>query len=274
MELRELYKLIGLEPEVVSRLERIERDIRPEEIQGCLGGMLDIRTAALAYERLKALLMEDAGGIKMLWCQLECARRAWDRYRERGIPEDVYRDTMACFSRFLAECREREGRLLFDRGWWTYRQTSMILFRLGALEYELRERERGCVVAVHIPSDADFSEASVDASLERAERFFCIYYPNDRRDMYVCNSWLLSPALEPLLPEGSHIRAFQKRFRVIREDREDREYRQWLFRVPEDTADGDLPEETSLQRNVKKLLLSGGAVGSACGIMIRKADKP
>ncbi|MCI9506705.1 MAG: DUF5596 domain-containing protein [Oscillospiraceae bacterium] len=32
----------------------------------------------------------------MLYCQLECARRVYDRYQEKHIPEAVFASTMKC----------------------------------------------------------------------------------------------------------------------------------------------------------------------------------
>lgn len=264
MDLRELYRLLALPPEIAGRLERTGAALELGPLEGCLEQMLRRETAEGARGRLKAALGEDPECMKMLYCQLECARRAWDRYRERGIPEQVYRDTMGCFPRFLAECRRKTGRMFFDRDWWTWRQTGMALFRVGALEYELRD---GGVLAVHIPSDADLSPASVDRSLEQAEDFFRSYFPAYPLEQHTCCSWLLSPRLETLLPQNSNIRSFQRRFRILEEQPEDREYIQWLFQVPADTPYHRLPEGTSLQRRVKALLLAGGAIGCALGIL-------
>ncbi len=269
MDLPSLYRLIDLQPEMADRLARVGGALDMERLEPCLAQLLERDAAARGYEGLRTLLGEDAGGLGMLYCQLECARRAWERYRERGIGPAVYRDTMRCFPRFLAECRERNGRMFFDRGWWTYRQTSMRLFRLGTLEYELQERDGERSVAVHIPSDADLSPAAVDGSLDRADRFFRAQAPAYGEGGYSCHSWLLSPALTPLLSGDSRILAFQRRFRIVREDPGDREYIQWLFRVPEGTAAEAFPEGTSLQRGVKALVLGGGAVGSALGVMDR-----
>ena len=168
MDLPSLYRLIDLQPEMADRLARVGGALDMERLEPCLAQLLERDAAARGYEALRTLLGEDAGGLGMLYCQLECARRAWERYRERGIGPAVYRDTMRCFPSFLAECRERNGRMFFDRGWWTYRQTSM-----------------------------------------------------------------------------------------------------GLFRVPEGTAAEAFPEGTSLQRGVKALVLGGGAVGSALGVMDR-----
>lgn len=97
--------------------------------------------------------------------------------------------------------------------------------------------------------------------------FFRTYYPDHKYDRYTCESWLMSPVLKRLLPEGSHIVSFQERFTVISEDREEREFIEWLFQVPVDTAYDQLPERTTLQRKVKALLLAGGTVGCAYGIL-------
>ena len=50
---------------------------------------------------------------------------------------------------------------------------------------------------------------------------------------------------------------------------------EWLFRVPGNTPLECLPETTSLQREVKKHLLSGGKIGTAVGVLketIRLSD--
>ena len=57
------------------------------------------------------------------------------------------------------------------------------------------------------------------------------------------------------------------RSEIVREDREDEEYIEWLFQVPVNTDRRELPADSSLQKKVKELLLSGGTIGSAYGIM-------
>lgn len=267
MELEQLYRLIDLQPEMAEKLRKTGKDVDLNRVNPCLGGMLEGKTAARSYEALKNLLGEGGDQVKMLYCQLECARRAYDRYREKQIPESIYGDTMKCFSRFLGECEKKNGRMFFDRGWWTWRQISMKLFRIGALEYEFAEHERESAVAIHIPSDADLSWRAVEDSLEQAGHFFLKYYPDFGYCKYICHSWLLSPALRPFLAPESHILSFQNRFTILREDKESRDYMEWLFCVPEDTAYEKLPEETGLQRQVKELLRNGGAVGTAYGVM-------
>lgn len=267
MEMKELYDLIELPPDVVGCLQAAGDEVDPEQVAPYLERMTDRQTAAEAYKDLVSLLAEDTDQWKMLYCQLECARRLSERYRQRGIEGTVYADTMKCFTRFLKECGKKNGRMFFDRGWWTYRQVSMALFRIGTLEYEFDTQEGENTVAVHIPSDADLSPEAVDRSFGEAGAFFRDYFPEYKYDRYTCESWLMSPVLKQMLPDRSNIVSFQERFTVTSVDREDREFIEWLFQVPKETAYDRLPARTTLQRTVRALLLEGGTVGAAFGII-------
>lgn len=268
MTQHELYSLIQLPPEAVRQLEAVRQEIDWTQAAPCLDGLLDGNTAPSAYCQLKALLLHDEGHFQLLYCYLECARRAFDRYQERHIPSAVYTATMGCFSRFLAECKTEYGWMYFDRGWWTYRQISMSLFRISTLEYELCAEEGKPVICLHIPSDADLSSESVDDSLKQASSFFEAYAPDyEKSGRYTCDSWLLSPVLRELLPETSRIVAFQKRFQLTRTQTEGSECIGWIFQRPLDTEIRELPENTTLQRRAKALLLAGGSIGSGCGVI-------
>ena len=267
MDTQEFYGRIGLPSEAAARLEGAERKLDLAPFASLLDGLLDPAAAREAYRRLREELPDGPDRWNMLYCHLDCARRAWESYKKRGIPDSIYLDTMKCFPRFLAECRQKQGRMFFDRAWWTWRQTSMRLFRVGALEYEFSSHEGKPALALHIPSDGDLSPEHVDASLAQAEVFFKTYFPDFSYKYCICDSWLLSPTLRPLLRPDSHIRSFQNRFRLLSERPEDREFVEWLYQVPADTAPEALPGNTSLQKGVKALLLQGGTVGCALGVM-------
>lgn len=267
MDYFQLLKAIDLPPQVERIME--QRYLQAQRLRE-QAMALTHETAFQAYQELAELLRDDDMG--MLACQLLAAAEAHSRWAELGIPENVFLDTMKCFSRFLRETRVRLGRDCFDRGWWTWRQLSMRLFRLGTLEYELLPQ---CgLVSVHIPSDADLSPESVDISLETARDFLGKFYPAYAGVDFVCESWLLSPELTPFLPVGSRILAFQQRFSLHETDSEPMDCLEWLFRVPEDTPLECLPETTTLQRRVKKHLLSGGKIGTAMGVLKETAGLP
>lgn len=272
MKIQELYELIELQPEIISQLQSVEKELNLEQIDSSLDWLTDRKTAARAYEDLKKYLGEDTGNIRMLYCQLEAARRNYHSYQQKHISDGIFIETMKCFTRFIEECGRKNGRLFFDRGWWAYRQASMSLFRIGTLEYEFQEHGGEGVIAIHIPSNADLSAESVDESLDQADAFFREYYPDFKYDKYTCSSWLLSPALNQMLPEESKIMCFQKRFDILEEKREDREFMEWLFQAPENVDYRNLPEKTSLQKKAKRLLLDGGHIGAAYGVIGRRNE--
>lgn len=204
-------------------------------------------------------------GMPVLKEQLAEAAGAEERYRKLGIPEEVYRETMACFSRFVREYREMYGCVGFDREWWTPRQLGLKLFRIGELEYELLEPK---AVSVHIPSDARLSEEKVGDSYREAERFLKNYFPEYADKDFVCESWLLSPYLKEVLPENSNIIRFQSAYTIERVSLEDKSFMEWIFHTHSEDLT-KLPQNTSLQRNVKQRLEQGKKIGSAFGIRKR-----
>ena len=171
-----------------------------------------------------------------------------------------------CYTRFIDETYKRTGRFYFDRDWWTTRQAGCHLFRIGALEYEISHIDNKINIELHIPSDSDLSPFSVDQSLTNAKKFFDKYYSEIENTEYYCHSWLLDSHLKTMLKEKSNIIEFQKRFEIFDVGEIDTEFIQWVFnKNSTDTDYTDFPEHTSLQRNIKKHLLSGGVIRSIYG---------
>lgn len=218
-----------------------------------------------AYKTSYELFGDAQGGIPILACQLLAVaqlRENYYQYEEQF--GDVFTPTMKCFPRFLKENLERLGVEIFDKGWWSWRQVGGKLFRLGALEFEYREDGD---IGIHIPSDAAFTPEAVDESLALARAFTKQYFPAFENADYACDSWLLSPALEQLLPPTSNIIRFRKRFEIVKFVPDHRGYKFNLFGCPKDTDPSQFVENTSLQRAAKAFVLGGGQIGCAKGIM-------
>lgn len=182
--------------------------------------------------------------------------------------DEIYYATMKCFPRFIKETYEMTGKLSFDRYWWTTRQVGCHLFRIGELEYEIKHIDGGIVIGLHIPSDVDFSPVAVDESIRMAHEFFEKYYPQLKDAEYRCHSWLLDNQLKDMLGEGSNIINFQNRFEIYDDGEKGTEFVEWVFKT-KSTDYNNLPEETSLQRNLKKHILAGGVIKDAYGRMRR-----
>ncbi|MBO4299893.1 MAG: family 20 glycosylhydrolase [Clostridia bacterium] len=194
----------------------------------------------------------------------------------KDLPEDVWLDTLKCFSRFVAEHYRSTGAYAFDRFWWTTRQIGARLFRIGELEYELREEEGKRWIALHIPSDTHLTPAPLNDSVARARSFLKEYFPEWAELPMQCSSWLMSPKLRELLPADANIPRFQRAFDITRVDAGSNGALGWVFQLTgeqqKDVRIESLPENTTLQRRVKALLLAGGAVGAASGVLAREFE--
>lgn len=250
--MKTLLERIRMPAEAQERILSARTELTQEREEEFCARLCDPLDYDGVYNELNGLFQADKDGFVMLRVMLLAAQRSLTLYRSRGIPEDVFTDTMMCFTRFVKEYKECFGHYGFDRGFWTGRQLSLTLFRLGALEFETNG-------GIHIPSDADLSSEAVNESLKRARAFFMPV-------RFCCDSWLLSPVLGKLLPSDSRINRFRERFEIVRYNEEDDEYKFWVFRNKDLKAE-EFPETTSLQRAVKRHVLSGGHVGTAFGFL-------
>lgn len=275
MERRAILALaeeLALPEPVMEPLERAAETLPDLPLRELAGP----ETAEAAWEAVKAAvpIWRQDDGMAHLAAALGGACYTREVYRENGVPEDVFFATMGCFARFLRETYEITGKWAFDRGFWTWRQTSGRLFRLGTLEFEYRPSEEGSALSVHIPSDAVLSRGELDWSYDWAGRFFAgegrAFCYRGLPTEFRCDSWLLAPALEKLLPEESGIRRFAGDYSRCAVEEDDREFYRWLFNCEPPLPVEDLPENTSLQRAAKAYLAAGWKIGSARGVLVRR----
>lgn len=278
----ELARGIGLPDGVRERLSEAATPELFESHAADCAALTDPQSAPLAWKTLRDALSEtDSDGMQMLALYLAAACRTQTRYRALGIPDGIFRDTMACFSRFLQETRRMTGKLAFDRDGWAWRQLSCLLFRLGTLEFEYRTvaaeepvppglAPGDPILSVHIPSDACLSRDALRASYGAAGRFFAgpgaAVCKEGAPRAVLCRTWLLAPALRGLLPAESGILRFAADYAVYTENPEDETVYRWLFhgkKPPE-----PLPLETSLQRAGAAYLMRGGKIGAAGGLYL------
>lgn len=261
--MEQLCRNINMPEEVTRKMVSLHRTL---EVFPCLELLTREETWPEGLAQLKEALREDPGGMKRLCCMLRCALGAKAEYDRLGIPEAIYVDTMAAFSRFVREHRESYGSYGFNRGFWTTRQVSCKLFRIGQLEYELASLNGEAVVSLHIPTDVDLRpevlRPSVKAGLAELYRIF----PEYKEKKVYCHTWLLSPLLKELLPEGSNILQFQKLFDIRPEGVPGKDVLLWVFKNPRLPPE-EYPENTSLQRKLKRFFLEGGQFFEGVGYL-------
>jgi len=261
MNLQELCQRINLPSEVTEQVLLYEKGNIPARL---LHKITIPECAEEAYKELAVWCKPQNHGFDILAYELLAALNTFQKYRDKGIDDNIYFHTMTCFTRFVGEHKASFGYYGFDRAWWTYRQLSMVLFRIGELEYEFADN--GQPTHLHIPSNANIELSACRKSLAGFRAFAEKHYPAKADLPIIMSSWLLSPALDKVLPADSKIIQFKNCFELVSWDKDNTQFMQWIY-GREDIPCHELPVKTSLQRTVKEHLAQGGKIGSARGVL-------
>jgi len=125
------------------------------------------------------------------------------------------------------------------------------------------------VLNFHIPSGIDLTPSCVISSIRVGMDAVKNFYPEIPINTLICSSWLLNPILEDFLGENSKIAGFGRMFHRFPIGGGGRAGFNFIFPGKYDD-ENSLPENTRLQRAVKKHFLSGGNLLSFGGIFIDK----
>jgi len=267
MKIIELCNLLGIQKEVQEKLTACEKCINFKDMKDQIEQMKNPKYWEDGLKSLKGLLGTDEDGMKILTCQLKCVCDAYAKYEELGISQKIFIDTMKFFPRFLQEHKDRHGSYRYIWAWWAVRQISMVEFRIEELEYEMRIENGRHLIDIHIPADADMTNDKLRSSYLKALEFFEKYYPEYKGTDMVCSSWLLAPSLKHVLPEHSKILQFQKAFNVEKVEEDSLGFMDWVY-GSQDIPIDELPEDTSLQKNLKIYLKNKGKIEWATGKLI------
>ncbi|WP_037668681.1 acyltransferase domain-containing protein [Streptomyces griseus] len=197
-------------------------------------------------------------------------------HKERGVPAEVARRTLADVGRNIAAHRRTYGMggVLVPR--WLTLHFHGELYQLGRLQFQRDRvgRRAGAAIeaagfgsgpgdlglGMHIPDFlGPLTREACDRSLALAREFFARHYPEEPYRAVTCASWLLDPQLRQYLPEDSNIVRFQERFRVshMATEAEDDTPIRFVFGTDDVPLDR-LPRRTVLQRAIVDHLRAGG----------------
>lgn len=254
---------IGLSDDVLNLVARADEKLDIGNLLPLLNRIYVGSDVDEAVSRL-VLLADDNTGMSVLACYLRCLTLTRNRYRVNGIPDNVFVNTQRFFSRFIERYRSVHGKPRFDQEFWATRQISMRIFRICELEFELVDGSHR-YVGIHIPADARLDAAGLSETFSKAAEFIALHFPAFVGADFMCDSWLLDPALDDLLPENSRIRYFRDLFTVYGLQYSD-DYKLWVYgRCDVDNV--HLSEGTHLQRSIKAYVLNGGVMGIGHGIL-------
>lgn len=205
---------------------------------------------------------------------LHCALALRQKYAEKGLPDDLFVDTMMDLRYKLMECHQLYGVWGDPFLVWNRRFFRLERFQLGRLQFEVKPWtgvgyedylvEGKDAYWCHIPSSGPCTPELVRESLKRAYEFYNI------QGIFAvgCKSWMLYPPHFPLFKSGGNLDQFRRCFQVFYHwERENIDL--WrIFGVDNKTDLNALPEETSLQRSFAPWLRQGNKMGTGVGILL------
>lgn len=119
---------------------------------------------------------------------------------------------------------------------------------------------------VHIPRGGRLDYAQLTDSYRRATEAFPNWFPDRHFHGFICDTWMLDPQLRELMSAASNLLRFQDDYYLFQISEDDSIFENVFVTKPEDLR--ALPEATSLQRAVKKHVLSGKRMQSAAGFLL------
>lgn len=257
--MKNLCKKLNFDDYITNTVLNYDKIINYSQIQDKINILYDKSTWETGIKQLESYVAPDENGLKMLTICLHCLLKTYNMYKQNGINNKIFFDTMGFLPRFINEHKKNHGVYAFTWAWWFVRQISMLEFRIDDFEFEFMGDNK--TISLHIPSDADLKNGKIDVIFDFANK----YYPEYKNANIICESWLLVPELKKLLPENSNIINFQNQFIINKVDYDNPAFMDWIYHN-RDIEYKNLPENTTLQKKLKQHLLSGGKFGWAYGI--------
>ena len=187
----EICKNIGMYEEAVQDLLRVMKSYDMSRYEDVFQKMLSRATMYEAAEELhEKVEPEKDGGYRCLLLYLAATGYTHERYRELGISDDVFYNTMDAFREYVNTYKEANGTYGFAVTTWPVRHINCVLFQLGRLGFEMYDydedvyedgvciiRKGGPTISVHIPANGKLNHDKVLEAYAAARVFFKTYFP-------------------------------------------------------------------------------------------------
>lgn len=197
------------------------------------------------------------------------------RYRERGIDDGIYIQSMtdlAIWAKSTFKNLNVWGNTEYS---WNLTGLRGDIVRLGRLQFHqikyrhedvtvgsLTVKNGDTVINIHVPEDGPLPAAECFDAYRRAYR----YFDCGGEAAFVCDSWLLWPGHEDILPETSNILRFKRDFRIVSSDESTGNLWRVFGRKADFSKPEALPRETGLQRAYADALCRSVTPGTGYGI--------
>ena len=216
-------------------------------------------------------IMPEKGILPIFVCAF-LADYALEVNAKRGISKEITVATLKDLNVWLENYQTQFGVLgLGEFCWLKYHYTGD-LFRIGRLQYRLEKPLEGVpagevAIETHIPQGEPLTKDACLQSFEMATKFFQKIFPEAKPQYFMCDSWLLNPNLAEILKEESNIVQFMRLWTPIpfvSDNSSQAVERIFGFGFKKENVE-NAPENTGLQRALKKFLLDGGTMDLTAG---------
>lgn len=220
---------------------------------------------------------------------LLCTPIVFDRYKERGLSEQLFWDTLADMKYKLIECIKcEEVPGTFVAGWYNgffkLERFCYGRFQFEETDYDFnfdfvtkagyRLTKGQKLIGFHIPSSGVplTDEVRLDAYKKAYEAYKHLF--PDGIMFFWCGSWLLYPRHKEFLPEKSNILKFMSDFETVSWSESEHFHDGWrIFDKDSDLPVDKLPTNTSLRKAYADWFKAGNKGGSACGVIVFDGEK-
>ncbi len=124
------------------------------------------------------------------------------------------------------------------------------------------------VLSIHIPASEPLGQKYVYDSLKYAKKVIKESYPEYNAKAFVCFSWMMNPELRTILGKETDLTRFCDVFEKFPLGSSGGGIYSFVFHLPEAVENSLLPEDSSLQRGIKKYLSDGKIFYDYGGIYI------
>ena len=286
---------IHIPPEAQTEFYRAETQLRSSERDASQMAQIksDFDLGQIGFKEAIAQLktLSDTAGLSeytlYFYFLILCSDVLHEKYRARGIEDQIFWDTMDDLRCKLLECYEVKGvwgTFVVD---WYEGFLTMERFALGRFQYEEKAFEgepftkngitvnpKDIVYNFHIPSSGQpIDHATRYDSYRKAYEFYGCKQKG-KPLILVCDSWLLSAENEKFLPSDSNILAFIRDFDMISNRSYDTFSDSWrVFGKHHTLPVEQRPVDTKLRKSVVQHLLNGGQMGYGYGLIIFDGEK-
>lgn len=154
---------------------------------------------------------------------------------------------------------------------WGVRLINLKIIEVGRLQYELVNinpinQNIGEFIKIHIPGNKKLEIDSVIKSINDSKYYIKKYFNINVTDYY-CSSWLLSPEVKKIVNNNSNIAKFQDLFNITKLIDGKKDILKFVFNIEECDDYNNLNENTSLQKELKKMLLDNKEIKVGIGTL-------